>query len=159
MGWNIFKKLKLPKIKLPNLTKLKSSSLGRILDTGLKMVGDIAVKNAPALLNFATTFMPAGGLLSQGMKLVAGQLGVSDEQINQVPALPEGVTPANEKTEQFIVSKGYQKWRGTSDRLAPQLAQTPDEMWKLVKDKFRSKGIQSLDLLEIKEMDESPLCQ
>ena len=158
MGWNIFKKLKLPKIKLPTLTKIKSSSLGKILDVGLKAVGDIAVKNAPQLLKFATTFMPAGGLLSQGMKLVANQLGATDDQMNNLPSLPEGVETASEKTEKFVVSKGYSKWKSTSDKLAPRLSKTNSEMWKMVKDKFRSKGIQSLDLLEIQEMDESPLC-
>lgn len=156
MGWNPFKKIKLPKIKLPSLKSITSSGLGKILDTSLKSVGEIAMQNAPQLLSFATTFMPAGSLLSAGMKMVAGQLGASPEVMNAVPALPPGVTPAKPEVEQFVVDTGLPKWQQTSAKLAPMLGKTRDEMWGMVKEKFRGKGIQALDLLEAQQqMDES----
>jgi hypothetical protein len=153
MGWfsKLKKKLKvikLPNIKLPSLSTIGSSGLGKFVGDAVKTVGEIAGENAPALMSFASTFVPAGGLMSTLLKGGSQMMGGTDPNIvnpaEDPPTLQQAIPkkPLPPETVKILKSVPTSTYKQVSDVLATKKQKDKAAYWNLMQSKFAAKGIQ-----------------
>jgi hypothetical protein len=148
--FSFLKKIKLPKIKLPTLSEIGTSGLGKFIGDTVSQVGTLAMQNAPALIDMASAYVPMGGIaetvlggvksvLSPPQTLAPPQPQLLGPKPTPVPMyapspLPQDVIDAAKKVP-------ITTWKNLSDTVAPQLGKTKEAMWTLTRGKFASKGI------------------
>jgi hypothetical protein len=147
------------------LKQISESSFGKMIGNTVQTVGTLALQNAPTLLNMASNFVPMGSMTSKvlgvatnflggegGQQLTAGILGGMPQEAPQtsygpittgIPQYPPGhpLGPATPEQIQAVMAIPTRTWRVISDKLAMEIGKSVDEMWKMVLDKFKTKGI------------------